>query len=338
MKKLMTILVVFAMCGTAMAQMGWGGWGGNYGSNKPYDLSMDTETTKTTETVGGYNISKDQYEKLSFSEKQYVTTNGRGKDKTYYYKEHQVTTTTTDKVATLHDYTNANGTTGLTYTVTRNNGNVNSQYASSNYISQLYFSTKDMNLNEGEVLAVQFMGAEISAHGASMENFDILDYGIYLYDPNQDISNREYMSIGANNNYFEIGTEQNFGVYYVNKQGDYITSTENFVANYDGDDHEITIYSETIDGVTTEYPDGETRTTSKRYMCMLEQEQFVHPHWEFMLQTTIDNPYYGVNPEEFQGNGSTDVTAPNGQPLPGTLATILISGLCAGALRKRNKK
>ena len=29
---------------------------------------------------------------------------------------------------------------------------------------------------------------------------------------------------------------------------------------------------------------------------------------------------------------------PAGQPLPGTLATLLISGLCAGALRKRNKK
>lgn len=242
------------------------------------------------------------------------------------------------KVSTLHDYTNANGKTGLTYTVTQNNHNSQTH---THYISQLYFTTKDaatLNLQEGEVVAVQFMGAEISAHGASLANFDVKDYGIYLYDPKTGNHTSGYMSIGANNNYFDIGENQNFGVYYVNKQGQYITSTENYVANYDADDHEITIYSETVDGVTTEYPEGKVVTTSKRYMCMLEEEQFVHPHWEFMLQTTIDNPYYDVNPEDFDGNGSTDVTPTNGQPLPGTLATLLIGGLCAGSLRKRNKK
>ena len=345
MKKLMTILVVFAMCGTTMAQF-WGcGWGGNSSSNKPYDLTMNTETNTTTETVGGYNISKNQYDKLSNSEKSYVQVSGRGHDKTYYYKEHTVTTSTTEKVATLHDYTNANGTTGLTYTVTYNNGDVNSQKATSNYISQLYFTTKDLTLNEGEVLAVQFMGAEISAHGASLANFDVKDYGIYLYDPETGNHLSDYMSMGAqeggDKNYFAIGPDQDFGVYYVNKQGEYITSTENFLANYDGDNHEITIYSETGDGVTTEYPEGKTVTTSKRYMCMLETEKMSHPHWEFMLQTTIDNPYYGVNPEDFTGNGSTDVpdtTTPSGQPLPGTLATLLIGGLCAGSLRKKSKK
>ena len=270
MKKLMTILVVFAMCGVAMA-------------GEAYDLSMKTKNGK--------------------------------------------------KIATTHEYTNATGTTALQYTVT----STKSQ-GFSRYISQLYFTTKNETLQEGEILAVQFMGAEISAHGASLDNFDIKEYGIYLYDPETGNHTSEYMSIGTNKNYFAIGPNQTFGVYYMNKQGEYITSTENYVANYDGDDHEITIYSETVNGVTTEYPDGKKVTTSKRYMCMLEENVFVHPHWEFMLQTTIDNPYYGVNPSEFQGNGSAEVPDTTGQPLPGTLATLLIGSLCASALRKKNQK
>ena len=286
MKKLMTILAVFALCGVAMAQPS--------NSKKPYDLTMD--------------VKGDRYNYM--------------------------------KLATTHDYTNALGTTGLTYTVTYNNGGY-TQNSTTNYFTHTYFTTKNEPLQAGEVLAVQFMGAEISNHGGDMSKFDVLDYGIYLYDPDQAIEDRVYMSIGKNHNYFAIGPDQDFGVYYVNKQGEYITSTENFLANYDGDNHEITIYSETVDGVTTEYPEGKTVTTSNRYMCMLETEKMSHPHWEFMLQTTIDNPYYGVNPEDFTGNGSTDVpdtTTPSGQPLPGTLATLLIGGLCAGSLRKKSKK
>jgi len=277
MKKLMTILVLFAMCGVAMAA----------GSGTPYDLTMK-------------------------------------KDRQGH------------KIATTHDYTNANGTTALEYTVTFNNKD--KQSSTSNYISQLYFTTKNETLQEGEILAVQFMGAEISNHGGDMSKFDVLDYGIYLYDPTTKQHTSEYMSIGANDNYFAIGPNQTFGVYYKNKQGEFITSTENYVANYDGDNHEITIYSETVNGVTTDYPDGKKVITSKRYMCMLEENEFVHPHWEFMLQTTIDNPYYGVNPSEFQGNGSTEVPNTTGQPLPGTLATLLIGSLCASALRKKNQK
>ncbi len=77
-------------------------------------------------------------------------------------------------------------------------------------------------------------------------------------------------------------------------------------------------------------------------MCLLETIVYDNEitHWEFMLQTMLDNPYYNVNPEDFGGNGDTfnNDDAPNGQPLPGTLATLLIGGLCAGSLRKRNKK
>ncbi len=290
MKKLMTILVLFALCGVAMA----GPYDNYYGggsTKKPYDLSMDTTG--------------------------------------FFYKE---------KVATTHDYTNALGTTGLTYTVTYNSGSAYNQSSTANYYTHTYFTTNNVTLQEGEVFAVQFMGAEISNHGGDMSKFDVKDYGIYLYNPETGEIG-DYLSIGANNNYFEIGPNQSFGVYYVNKEGETITSTENFLANFDGDSHQIKIYSETVNGVTTEYPDGKTVWTDKRYMCMLEEEHMSHPHWEFMLQTTIDNPYYGVNPSEFHGNGSTDV--PNttaGQPLPGTLATILISSLCAAGLRKKNKK
>ena len=78
-------------------------------------------------------------------------------------------------------------------------------------------------------------------------------------------------------------------------------------------------------------------------MCLLTSDDpYLNDiiHWEFMLQTMLDNPYYNVDYTEFEGNGETfeNNDAPSGQPLPGTLATILISGLCAGALRKRNKK
>ena len=323
MKKLVAVLFVVAM---AVYNVGFGA---------PYDLTMKKETITTTVTVPTQEISEREYNKLWREGNQYLEKKYSGGKTKYYYKEHQETQITTQKVATTHDYTNALGTTGLEYTVTYNN----KYYNTSNYFSHLYFSTKDMNLAEGEVLAVQFMGAEISNHGGDMSKFDVLDYGIYLYDPDQAIEDREYLSIGKNKNYFAIGPDQDFGIYYVNKEGETITSTENFAANFDGDDHEIKIYSETVGGVTTQYPEGKIVTTNKRYMCMLETEKMVHPHWEFMLQTTIDNPYYGVNPEDFTGNGSTDVTdATSGQPLPGTLATLLIGGLCAGSLRKRNKK
>ncbi len=317
MKKLMTILVVFAMCGVTMA-----GPGGYSSSNKRYDLSMDTETR----VVGTETVQEWQWK------------NGR-----WTLVDVQKEITETVKVATTHDYTNATGTTGLKYTVTSNNGSEYRQNPDSKYIGQLYFTTKDVQLQQGEVLAVQFMGTDDSDHGATAEqlaNYDIKEYGIYLYDPDQAIEDREYLSIGKNKNYFKIDPNKNFGVYYINKQGEYITSTENYVANQDGDSHKINIYSETVDGNTTTYENGKTVWTDKHYMCMFEENESVWPHWEFMLQTTIDNPYYGVNPKEFEGNGSAEVpdTTTSGQPLPGTLATLLIGGLCAGSLRKRNKK
>ena len=331
MKKLMTILVVFALCGVAMAA-------GPGSSNNRYDMSMDTERVTKEVTVPRKEISGYEYYRYLLSGNQNVVQEGNK----YYYNEHTETQTVTEKIATTHDYTNALGKTGLEYTVTYNNGSVNGQNPASRYIGQLYFTTKDVTLQTGEVLAVQFMGTSDSDHGATPEqlaNYDVTEYGIYLYDPDQAIDEREYMSIGAKKNYFAIGPDQDFGIYYRNKQGEIITSTENFVANQDGDPHEINVYSETVDGVTTDYPDGKTVWTNKHYMCMFEEEKSVWPHWEFMLQTTIDNPYYDVNPSEFEGNGSAEVpNTTSGQPLPGTLATILISGLCAKALSKKNKK
>ena len=75
-------------------------------------------------------------------------------------------------------------------------------------------------------------------------------------------------------------------------------------------------------------------------MCLLKTDTNEFDHWEFMLQTSVDDPQYNVDPHDFPGNGDTfpDEPTTSGQPLPGTLATLLISGLCAGALRKRNKK
>ncbi len=112
MKKLMTILVVFAMCGTALAAKP----GSSSSSNKRYDLSMDTETRVVgTETV-----------------KEWQWKNGH---RTLVDVQKDITETV--KVATTHDYTNATGTTGLKYTVTSNNGSVFGQNADSRYIGQL---------------------------------------------------------------------------------------------------------------------------------------------------------------------------------------------------------
>ena len=145
---------------------------------------------------------------------------------------------------------------------------------------------------------------------------------------------------------FELNPNQTFGVYYKELQADgtikTITTTGNWIGNYDTGNskqvdgaNDITVYDD-------EHPDGYDTYTYKKFMCLLETIVYDNEitHWEFMLQTMLDNPYYNVNPEDFGGNGDTfnNDDAPNGQPLPGTLATLLIGGLCAGSLRKRNKK
>ncbi len=340
MKKLMTILVVFALCGVAMAQ--------TVNPNKPVDLTMNTET-KTTREYGSY-------------------WNGWMPA----YGWHDVTTT--EQVATTHDYLNVKedgtlGTSGLSYTVTasREYGEVRGY---DRQIAQGYFTVTE-NVPAGKVIAVQFLGAEPeygTGHSAEDSRFRVTDYGIYLYNPETGMKTSDYMSVTEYGNYFdsraEVTAGTTFGVYFKDENGNIIASTgdgmkmtntgtqrhpnwelqsaENgMLGNFDDDSHKLKVY----DAVTHERT---TVETDKHFLCLSAGEYdkgndaFKIAHFEFMLQTTIDDPYYPVNPNDFNDdvhiddpvvNGDT-----NGQPLPGTLATLLIGSLCASTLRKKNKK
>ena len=170
---------------------------------------------------------------------------------------------------------------------------------------------------------------------------NITDYGIYLFENNDPTSNNlQYISLY--NNDVEIKEGQNFGVYYtadttygnrvvgyptqfdmsqkeeVNKEDTVdvtYTTKDNWIGSFDGpkkNNHQM-------NADAAWYSD--TKMNSKEAIfCMFqgpyEYREAAYLEWEHV---------------EF-GFVTT------GQPLPGTLATILISGLCAGALRKRSKK
>ena len=170
------------------------------------------------------------------------------------------------------------------------------------------------------------------------------DYGIYLYENNDPSTNHITEYISLKNGDVEIREGMNFGVYYnadttygersdpkynenydmsdemgkTNTTNKIYTTTQNWVASYDG---------EKIDNHNADaawYSDGKTLKSDAAIFCMFQgpyvmgQPGFLEwEHVEFGFVTTDQM---------------------SGQPLPGTLATLLISGLCAGALRKRNKK
>jgi hypothetical protein len=103
-------------------------------------------------------------------------------------------------------------------------------------------------------------------------------------------------------------------VVLVNSTDKYYTTTENWVASYDGGNH----------GTTAWFSDGTKATTSNAFLCL-----FQGPYTE-------GKPAY-LEWDHFEFGFATAEPV-NGQPLPGTLATLLIGGLCASSLRKRNKK
>ena len=254
-------------------------------------------------------------------------------------KAHDVTINTA-----THQYKNAGGATGLTYTVT-NTKMYNTQkddlgVSYERDRAQIYFTTTT-DIPEDKVMAIQFLGAEIekgnSGAGYDPVHFKVEDYGIYLYDPETG-EKGEWLSVKDNNNYFGEGVGikagTSFGVYFVDKDGNYITTTDNVVGNFDDDTHQLKTYDK----------DGNVvyQTTDKHFLCMFnntfESGKLNQTHWEFMLQTTLDNPYFAVNPNDFGTDVHVDNPVVNGQPLPGTLATLLLGGLCAMSCRKKKKR
>lgn len=231
------------------------------------------------------------------------------------------------------------------------------EYDTSHQIGKLYFTTASQadldaynalhSAETGKTMSkviVQFAGTYMD----SGSNDLVKDYGIYLYDTQNSTATQYYsVATGTNGmkNVFALDPDETFGVYYDEFQPDgtikRITTTDNWVGNYDkGNSKKVSGANEIIE-YNEEHPEGFKSYTYKKFMCLLETDKYYDEitHWEFMLETMLDDPYFKVNVDDFNGNGDTFADdTPSGQPLPGTLATILISSLCAAGLRKKNKK
>ena len=172
---------------------------------------------------------------------------------------------------------------------------------------------------------------------------NIKDYGIYFLDQdNKETGEHTLYSLKDNGIQVEAGRE--FGVYYIadtdysdkktvynqgydrtDVQNKLVTTTENWVASYDKAKEEE---PHLIDGAT--WYSNEPVKNASAFFCL-----FQGPYEAFVEGVTTQGAYLEWEHVEF---GFVTGEPVSGQPLPGTLATLLISGLCAAGLRKRNKK
>ena len=191
---------------------------------------------------------------------------------------------------------------------------------------------------------------DVDSHPTSELRIDntlnITDYGIYLYennDPTGEIS--EYISLYKKDVVMTEGT--NFGVYYV-ADTHYYVKDDKF--NPNNADLSKTTYAET--GVVREDTTGVRYTTAENWVGSYDGEK------DNNHNIIADNAWYSDTALKSNSaifcmfQGPFDAESPaflewqhvefgfvtTGQPLPGTLATILISGLCAAGLRKKSKK
>ncbi len=99
--------------------------------------------------------------------------------------------------------------------------------------------------------------------------------------------------------------------------------------------------------------DTNSRGDEKQYFCLFDNREpntgignFSHYEYHFggLLASSEGQSYDDfIHQVIEQDGGNTNIIDSNGnpvsgQPLPGTLATLLIGSLCAGTLRKKNKK
>lgn len=142
-------------------------------------------------------------------------------------------------------------------------------------------------------------------------DINIAEYGIYFLDEDN-VGIHNYISLI--NDGIEVAPDREFGVYY--KDGDnYYTTTENWVASFDspsGPPHYLT---------ETTWYENEPSMNRSAYMCL--------------FQGTYDNWPEKLEWEHFEFGFVTGTEAPSGQPLPGTLATIVVAGLCVTGLKKK---
>ena len=290
MKKLMTILVVFALCGTAMA------------------VGSDLKPGKYTYNAGKYTSTSNYSAPLTMN----YTRVGEQLGQAYF-------TTMTESV--LNTYKDDNG----------------------------------VSMSK---VVVQFLGTDIDRdHGYKDTEFqgNIKEYGIYLYDPNSN-KKSDFQNIFNEGNAFELNPDTNFGIYYKTTTGMEWYSTDNYIGTFDDNSHYINLYDKDGNLVLNNNGEGYKVWDSENEEWVTYSDKvnihytctFIDPvnggraqHWEFMLQTTMSHPYYNVDANDFEGNGGNEVPdtpTTSGQPLPGTLATLLIGGLCAKTLSKKNKK
>lgn len=181
---------------------------------------------------------------------------------------------------------------------------------------------------------------------------DLKDYGIYLYennDPTAGIS--EYISL--KNGDVQVKEGMNFGVYY---EADTTYGTRlNPDPKYGRTDAQKEAYNEKYDmsdemGLTgTKHG---TYTTAQNWVASYDWEKdgnhsiLAEDAWysdtdmasREAIFCMFQGPFEAGQPAYLEWEHVEFGFVTTGQPLPGTLATLLISGLCAGALRKRNKK
>ena len=169
---------------------------------------------------------------------------------------------------------------------------------------------------------------------------NITDYGIYLYENNDPTStNLTYISLY--NKDVAISEGQNFGVYYTADTTYGTRSDPKYDEKYDMSD-------EMGKTDTT----GKTYTTASNYVASFDWEKVgnhsnVDAAWysegnklasDAAILCLFQGPYTAVDAAYLEWQHVEFGFVTTGQPLPGTLATILISGLCAAGLRKHNKK
>ena len=189
---------------------------------------------------------------------------------------------------------------------------------------------------------------DVDSHPTSELRIDstlnITDYGIYLYednDPTAGIS--DYISLYKKDYAITAGT--NFGVYY-------IADTTYQVVDPQYDPNNADLSKTVIDGVELTDTTGKRYTTDANWVASFDWEKngnhSVDANDAWYSDTDMasreaifclfQGPFDAVSPAFLEWQHVEFGFVTTGQPLPGTLATLLIGGLCAGALRKRNKK
>ena len=179
------------------------------------------------------------------------------------------------------------------------------------------------------------------------------DYGIYLYENNDPSTNNITEYISLKNGDTQITEGMNFGVYYEadTTYGTRVNPDPKYGKTYD----DRVAYNEKYDmsdemGLTGTKTG--TYTTHKNWVASYDWEKdgnhnvLAQNAWysdsdmasREAIFCMFQGPYAAGTPAYLEWQHVEFGFVTTGQPLPGTLATLLISGLCAGALRKRNKK